>query len=382
MPGHIRKRGKESWAVVIDLGRDPQTGKRRRHWRSVKGPKRKAQELLVQLLHQRDTGIDVPPGKITVGEFLIQWLHDYVQPSKAPKTYRDYADVVQRHLIPSLGSLPLAKLRPQHIQSFYSKALREGRLDGHGGLSARTVLRFHHILHGALRQAVEWQQLASNPADAAKSPRPVHSEIGALQPSDARRLVEVADGTQYGPLVHLAVNTGMRVGELLGLRWRDVDLQAGALHVQQTCQWLSGQGFVFRQPKTARSRREVALSPETTRRLRQHRQRQLEERLAAGPLYQDHDLVFPTALGTPIEPANLRRAWLRIIQDAELGRLRFHDLRHTHATLLLQQGVHPKIVSERLGHASIAITLDTYSHVMPGLQAQAAAELDTLLASS
>ena len=381
MQGHIRKRGKDSWAAVIDLGRDPVTGKRRQLWRSVKGPKREAEALLVQLLHQRDTGIDVPPGKITVWEFLERWLEDYAVVNTAPKTYRTTKDIVRRHLVPSFGSIPLTKLRPQHIQEHYSRALREGRLDGNGGLSARSVLRQHQVLHTALRHAVKWQLLARNPADAVQPPRRRRQEVRPLTLDELHRLLASADQTPFGTLIYVAVQTGLRQGELLGLRWQDVDLDAGVLHVQRVAQWLSTRGTVFREPKTPKSRRAVALSPTTVRRLRQHRQNQLGERLALGPDYADHDLVFATSLGTPINPSNLRRTWLQIQRAARIEGLRFHDLRHTCATLMLQQGTHPKIVSERLGHASIAITLDIYSHVLPGIQAQAAAQLDQLLAN-
>jgi integrase len=204
-------------------------------------------------------------------------------------------------------------------------------------------------------------------------------EIAALSPDDAQRLLKTAEGTSYDSLVYLALMTGLRQGELLGLRWQDVNLEASVLHVRQTCQWLSGEGFIFRQPKTYRGTRPVALSRATVERLREHRRRQLEQRLAAGPAYEDNDLVFANALGAPVHPTNLRRAWLALAREAGLDRLRFHDLRHAHASLLLQQGVHPKIVSERLGHAGVAITLDLYSHVLPDLQAQAADGLDDLL---
>jgi integrase len=379
MQGHIRKRGKGSWTVVIDLGRDPAKGRRRQLWQSVKGTKREAQSLLVQLLHQRDTGIDALPGKITVAEYLHRWLQDYARPNTAPKTYRCYEDIIRRHLIPILGTMPLTRLRPQHIQAYYSQALQTGRLDRQGGLSARSVLRHHQVLHTALRHAVKWQLLARNPADAVEPPRPGRHELRPVGPEEVRRLLSAADAKPHSTLVHLAIMTGLRQGELLGLRWQDVDLGASVLHVQQTAQWLPRQGFIFRQPKTAKSRRAVALSPETVRRLRQHRQRQLEERLSLGPAYQDHGLVFATPLGMPIDPSNLRRAWGRIVKAAGLGHLRFHDLRHAHATLMLQQGVHPKVVSERLGHSGVGITLDIYSHVLPGLQAAAAAQLDSLV---
>jgi integrase len=380
MPGTIRKRGRWSWTVIVELGADPVTGKRRQLWRAVKGPKREAEALLVQLLHERDTGVERPVGKQTVAAYLNRWLADYVQPSLAPKTIVSYREVVHVHLIPTLGSLDLVALRPTHIQSLYTRLLASGRCDGRGGLSARSVLRYHQILHAALRQAVRWQLLVRNPADAVEAPRASRRELRATTPEQARAVMGAADATPFGPFVRLALLTGMRRGELLGLRWSDVDLDGGALHVQQTAQRIDGQGIVFRQPKTRLSRRSIALSPDAVAVLRQHRRRQAEARLLAGSAYVDRDLVFATGLGTPIEPGNLRRSWLGIIRAAGLPGLRIHDLRHAHATLMLRQGVHPKVVSERLGHASVNITLDTYSHVLPGLQEAAAAALDTILA--
>ena len=374
MSGHITKRGKSSWAVVIDLGRDPVTGARKQLWRSVKGTKRDAEALLVQLLHQRENGIDAPPGRLTVAEYLQRWLSVYAQPNTAPKTFRRYEQIVRVHLLPVIGGTPLAKLRPLHIQEVYTQVLEKG-------VSARTALHCHRVLREALQHALKWQLIPRNPADSVQPPRPQRYEIAAMGPDEVKRLLAAADETRYGDLIHLAALSGLRQGELMGLRWQDVDLEAGILHIRQTCQWLPRQGFIFRQPKTYRSARPVALSPASAQRLRQHRLRQLEERLAAGPAYQDGGLVFANALGAPLHPTNLRRTWLRIADRAGLPRLRFHDLRHAHASLLLQQGVHPKIVSERLGHSTVGITLDTYSHVLPGLQAQAANGLDALLAN-
>ena len=381
MQGHIRRRSRGSWTVVVDLGRDPVTGKRRQAWRSVKGAKREAEALLVQLLHQRDTGIDTPPGKLTLAQFLERWLDDYARPNVSPKTLVQYTDFVRRQIIPALGGLPLTKLRPQHIQGYYSHALRHGRADGTGGLSAKTVLHIHRLLRQALSHAMKWQMLSRNPADAVQPPRPERYEPPILSPGDVRRLLAAADDNPIGALIHTAVMTGMRRGELLGLRWRDVDLDADLLHVRQAAQWLPGQGWCFRPPKTNSSRRPVALAPATTDVLREHRRQQLAERLALGPSYSDQDLAFATPLGTPIDPSNLRRAWERIVRSAGLAHLRFHDLRHIHATLMLMGGVHPKVVAERLGHANVGITMDTYSHVLPNLQSQAAAGLERVLAS-
>ena len=374
MQGHIRKRGKDSWTVVVDLGRDPVTGKRRQLWRSLKGAKRDAEALLVQLLHQRESGIDTPPGRLTVAEYLQQWLSMHARPNTAPSTFRRYEQIVRVHLLPVVGSIPLARLRPLHVQEVYSRVQEKG-------LSARTALHCHRVLREALQHALKWQLTPRNPADSVEPPRPQRYEIAALGPDEVKRLLATADQTPYGALIYVAAMTGLRQGELLGLRWRDVDLDAGTLSVRQICQWLPREGFIFRQPKTYRSARPVALSPASADRLRQHRLAQLQERLAAGPAYQDVGLVFANALGAPVHPTNLRRTWLRIAERAGLPRLRFHDVRHAHASLLLQQGVHPKIVSERLGHSTVGITLDVYSHVLPSLQAQAASGLDALLAN-
>ena len=380
MPGRIAKRSKSSWTVVVDLGPDPVTGRRRQLSRAVSGPKRNAESLLVELLHERDAGLEHPRHRLTVAEYLDRWIADYVATTLAPKTLESYRQIVHGHMAPALGSVALTALRPQQIQAWYTQLLDGGRTDGQGGLSRRTVLRYHQILHAALRQAVRWQLLVRNPADAVEPPRAPRRDLQVPDAQDVRKILAAADATRYGPLVRLAVLTGMRRGELLGLRWADVDLDAAALNVQQSAQRITGQGMIFRQPKTRLSRRAIALSPAAVALLRQHRRRQAETRLLAGPAYADRGLVFTSGLGAPVEPGNLLRAWGTIIAAADVGHVRFHDLRHAHATLLLRQGVHPKIVSERLGHASIAITLDTYSHVVPGLQEAAAAQLDALLA--
>ncbi len=373
MPGSIVKRGKNSWSVIVDLGRDPVTGKRRQLWRSVKGTKRDAQVVLTQLLHQRDTGVDAPPGKTTVGEFLQLWLQTYAAPNTAPKTYERYEQLMRVHVVPLLGNIPLSKLRPLHIQGVYQRVREKGQ-------SARTALHCHRVLKQALGHALKWQLLARNPAEAVDPPRPERHEMPSFTSDEVRRLLSAADQTPHGPLVYVAVMTGLRMGELLGLRWRDVDLDAGRISVRQTCQWLPKRGFIFRQPKTYRSARPVSVADGVVERLRQQRMRQAEERLAAGSAYDNNDLVFANAVGKPIHPNRLREAWARIGVRAGL-KLRFHDLRHIHASLLLQQGVHPKVVSERLGHSTVAVTLDIYSHVVPSLQSQAASQLEELLAN-
>lgn len=372
MRGNIRSRGRDTWEVRVDIGRDPLTGKRRQVSRTVRGRKRHAEALAASLISQHELGIDAPRGRQSVGDFLRHWLREYAKPSTAPKTFRRYEEIVRLHLIPVIGSLSLSKLRPSHIQGVHRRVAEKG-------LSTRTALHCHRVLKEALQHAVRWQLLSRNPADAVDAPRPQRYEIAATGPEDLKRLLDAADQTRYGPLVTVALLTGLRTGELLGLRWQDVDFDNAVLRVQQTCQWLSGEGFIFRQPKSHRSTRPVALSPDTVETLRGCRVSYLEERLAAGTAYEDNDLVFADALGRPFHPHTVWDGWRRIVKAANLPRLRFHDLRHAHASLLMAQGVHPKIVSERLGHSSVSITLDIYSHVAPNLQADAAAGLDALL---
>ncbi len=311
MQGHIRRRSKGFWTVVVDMGRDPITGKRKQVWRSVKGRKRDAEAVRVQLLHQKDSGIDAPPGRLSVGAYLLHWLATYAQPNMAPKTYRRYEELVRIHIAPVLGEVALSKLRPLHIQQVYMRVVEKGR-------SARTALHCHRVLREALQHAVKWQLLSRNPADAVDAPRAERYEIPALEADEVRRLLAVAERSRLGTLIHLAVMTGLRMGELLGLRWRDVDLEHSAISVRQTCQWLPRQGFIFRSPKTYRSARPVSVSDGIVERLREHRASQLEERLAAGSAYERHDLVFANALGNPIHPNTLREAWIKVAAKAGL----------------------------------------------------------------
>jgi len=371
--GHIRKRSKGSWTVVIDAGRDL-NGKRRQVWRSVRGTKRDAEALLSQLIHERNIGAEVVhPERMTVADFLRRWLNTYAKPNTAPRTYRRYEQLVRVNLTPHIGTIPLTKLRPLHIQDTYTRLLSEG-------LSAQTVVHCHRVLKGALGRGCRWQLLSRNPADSVDPPTPQRYQIPTLSLEDANRLLAIADETRYGTLVFVAALTGMRVGELCGLRWVDVDFDNGALAVRQTLQWMSGEGFTTRQPKTYRSTRPVSLGPDTIERLKDHRLKQLKERLNVGAIYNDNDLVFATTEGKPIHPSTLRAAWLKIAAESGL-KMRLHDLRHLHASLLLRQGTHPKIVSERLGHSTVGITLDLYSHTGPTLQVQAATDLESLLAN-
>lgn len=371
MKGHIRKRSKGSWTLWIDLGRDPETGKRKQQTMTVPGTKKDAERELRATLTRLEEGAYVKPAKLTVGEYLNQWLESYVATNTAPRTMEGYQLIVQRHLIPNLGAIPLTQLQPSHLQIYYAKALTGGRADGNGGLSARTVLHIHRVLSEALTHAVKWQILIRNVALAVDPPRPKRFEMTTLDEDQVMALLQAA-GSQYHKLFTVAVYTGMRRSELLGLRWKDVDVDLAQLSVTKTLHRTADGGFVFTEPKSAKGRRTIALSPSICILLRKLREYQIAEKLLLGLKFKDDDLVFSKPDGAPYDPSGVTHTFKRIVKRLGLPDARLHDLRHTHASLMLKQGIHPKIVSERLGHSNIGITLDTYSHVMPGLQEAAA----------
>lgn len=377
MSGSITKRG-NSWTVRISCGFDAVSGKRLQRTTTVRGGRRDAERVLTRMLHERDTGVEQPLGRMTLGAWLEKWLREYAEPNLAPKTVRSYADTVRFHIVPTLGSVPLTKLRPSHVQGLYS---RTRRVHGDAPLSPTSVRRVHQVLRTALAHARRLQLIGSNPCEAVVPPRANHFEVPAIDAETVRAILGAASSTPYAVLVETAIMTGLRQEELLGARWEDLDLDAGVLSVRQVVQWLPGRSFTFKAPKTASSRRAAALPPGIVAKLRQHRVKQAEERLRMGGKYIDHGLTFATPLGTPIDPSNLRRAWADILADAGVGHLRWHDLRHGCATLMLSAGVHPKIVSERLGHSGVGITLNLYSHVTPTMQRQAADNLEKLIAS-
>ena len=377
MKGHVRQRSKGSWSIVIDVGRDPQSGKRRQQWHTVHGTKREAEAKLRELLQSVERGGYVKPGRLTLGEYLGQWLDGYVKTNCSLRTLDGYHSVAKCHLVPNLGMIPLTQLRHEQIQQYYGRCLSEGGPTGEG-LSARTVLHIHRVLFEALKHAVRQGLLIRNVAELVDVPRARKRKMKALTPQEVARLLNVAKDTPYYPVIYAAVNTGLRQGELLGLRWRDLDLDLAALSVTQVLYKRRGV-CTFKEPKSDHSRRRLDLPPSLALFLRGYRSQREADQLALGkPLSQD-GLVFSKVGGEPLDPGTLTHSFARTAQKAGVGGTRFHDLRHTFASLMLLAGVHPKIVSEMLGHASVAFTLDTYSHVIGGLQEAAVRRLDEIL---
>jgi integrase len=376
--GHLRKRGKR-WSIVLDAG-ETEDGRRRQKWYSGFKTEKEASIKLTELLHQLDTGTYVQPSKETVATFLRRWLDDYARGNVAPRTFEGYEHIIRRHLIPTLGSIVLTKLTPQRIQAYYAEKGKSGTLTGHGILSPRTIRHHHVTLHGALQTAVRWGLLVRNPADAVTSPRFERRDMQTLDDDGLRSFLAVARSTQWYAPFYLSLFTGMRRSELLALRWDDVDLAIGRVSVNRSLHRLRDRSIVFRQPKTAKGRRMIALPPSATLVLAEHREQDVAHRILLGqPLITGADLVFARIDGSPIPPDSMTQAWASIAKKSGFVGLRLHDARHMHASLLLKQGVHPKIVQERLGHATIATTLDIYSHVAPGMQEAAALRFDSVL---
>ncbi|HCP60648.1 MAG TPA: site-specific integrase, partial [Dehalococcoidia bacterium] len=377
--GHIVKRSKDSYSIKISVGKDTTTGKYKYQWVSVKGTKKEAEKRLSEMLNQLDNGTFMKPGKTTLGEYLERWLKDYAWPNLAPRTAEGYEHIIRRHLIPALGNIALTQLKPAQLQHYYSEKLASGRCDGKGALSPRTVRHHHVTLHDALEHAVKMGLLSRNVADAVDPPRYQRPQWQTLSEFDINTLLEAAKKTPYYVIFYQALFTGMRRSELLALRWCDVDLLLCEVHITRTLHHLRTGEIVIRVPKSAKGRRMVALSPSAALLLQEHKDEQEAQRAILGIPLKDDDLVFSTLEGKPLLPDTVTHAWIKLVRCIGLEGIRLHDARHTHASLMLKQGVHPKIVQERLGHASIQITLDTYSHVAPGLQEAAAAGFDKVV---
>ena len=332
------------------------------------------QTKLRQLLDARDRGVTVTSAERTVADYLDQWLENTAKPSVRHATYLNYALNVRR-LKEEIGWLRLSELGPAHVQRAYGNLLKSG-------LSAHSVIQAHVVLHRALREAVLWGLVLRNATDGVSRPRIERAEIRTLSQAQVKKLFESTKGDRLHALWVLLATTGLREGEALGLRWSDIDLKAGRLSVRRSLQRQKGRGMVFVEPKTNRSRRVVYLAAGTTEVLKNHRHDQAEERLQLGGRWKADDLVFTSIHGQPLQQGLVSWSLHQALEKAGLPRIRVHDLRHTAATHLLEKGVHPKVVQELLGHSTIMVTLDTYSHVAPALHAEVAERMQDLFDTS
>jgi integrase len=379
--GHIRERSPGSFELRYSLGADLATGRRRIATVTVRGTRKEAEKELRRLLRTLDTGEHVDPTRMTTARWLETWLAA-VREEIAPRSYDRYAGIVERHLIPWLGNLPVAKLAPGHIQEFYNQLAVGGRRDGRSGaLAPRSRRQIHRVLTTALKRAVEQQVIGRNPCDSFQSrlPRVEQREMATLSAEQASNLIEHTRNSElYWPVL-LALATGMRRGEVLALRWRSVDIDRGILRVVESLEQTS-RGLRFKPPKNNRSRA-ITLPRFAIEELRWRKREQAETLLALGMRQDESTVICARANGEPLAPVALTHLFSRLIESLKdhMPRIRFHDLRHTHATQLLIAGVHPRIAQERLGHSTVALTLDLYSHVTPTMQEDAASKIDFAL---
>jgi len=379
--GHIKEldRGKR-YVVVVSLPVDPVTGVNPRKSVTVRGSSADAEQRLRDLLNQVDTGGIATPAKLTVGAYLERWLADYAVPNLAPRTTEGYQTIIKNHLVPSLGRYPLQKLTSPMIAAYYREKQQHGRKDGAGGLSSTTVRQHAMVLHKAFETAVvEWGLLARNPADKVKIPRPSPREWVPFDESGARRILAASQDHPLYAVFQLAVGSGMRRSEVMGLRWCDIDLERRAIHVTRSLHQLHTGEYVIRPPKTAAGKRVVKLTSEVVASLRRYRARREADAVVLGINIDDQGLVFANPDGSHIRPDYVSAVWRKFARKCGLRGVRFHDTRHLHATLLLKQGVNPKIVQSRLGHGSIKVTMDTYSHVLEDMQDVALEGFDDLV---
>jgi len=362
--GSIRKHERESgvrYEVVVDLGFDSETGKRRQRSKSFK-TKKEAQAALTQWLSDIDRGVVVDRSRQTVAQMMAYWLETYARPTVRPTTYQCYEQTIRTHIVPALGTVPVQKLTPTHLETFYAE-------ERAAGCGERTLEVCHLRLSQALDQALRQGLVARNVTRVVTAPRSHPEEMKTWTAVEAQQFLEVASQSVYGPIWLVSLFTGMRRGELLGLRWQDVDWERSVLSVRQGVSLLNGtpeEGGL----KSKSARREVPIEPEVVAALREHRAKQNERRLALGATWQDHDLILASAVGTPINPNNLYRDYNRLVALAGVDRIRIHDQRHTHVTLALQAGANLKAVSKRVGHARASTTLDLYAHVTPEMHTE------------
>jgi len=374
MRGHLYKRG-SSWTVVYDEGAD---GRRRQRSKGGFATRRAAQTFLTNTLSRLAAGSYAAPTKTTVAEFLSNaWLPS-IRSSVREGTFESYRRNVRVHIIPQLGDVPLQQLAAPRLNSFYGDLLAGAHRQA---LSPRTVRYIHTILRRALQAAVRWGLVTRNVADLADPPSPkaaMPKPTKTWTADELGRFLAAVRGDRLYPLWLALASTGMRRGEALGGYWADLDLDAGRWQVRHT---LVAIGHELRDstPKTDHGRRSVALDAGTVRVLRAWRKRQLEERLAWGPAWTDSGRVFTREDGTDLHPERASERFNRLVRASDVPRLTIHGLRHSHATLALQAGIHPKVVQERLGHSSVAFTLDRYSHAIPAMQEDAAATVARLV---
>jgi integrase len=377
MIGHIRRRGTRSWELKFDLGADPATGQRRIRYHAFKGTKREAE--LVRLIATANTGDYVDPSKATLGDFLDRW-EIWAATQVSAKTLERYSQLLRHHVRPHLGRAPIQKLRTIDFAELYGK-LQAAKPDG-AGLAPRTVGHVHRLLHRILGQAVKWTIITRNPVSAAEPPRVSGAEIQILAPGQIKHVLAALRGRRLYPVAVIALATGMRRGEIVALRWGDVDLDGGKIRVERSLEETQA-GLTVKEPKTKAGRRMVAIPDSIVAELRNHWREQQKLRLALGlGKAAPEDPVFPRPDGSLWPPDRLSSTWAKTVAILQLPKITFHALRHTHVSQLIAAGLDVVTVSRRVGHSNPTVTLGLYAHLFGNTDERAAAAVETALASA
>ena len=375
--GSVRKFNNGLYQGRVMLGYDPETGREIRP--VVYGEsEREAWKKLEQVIERYERGQPLQESRIKFGEWLNQWLENHVKIKNRLTTWENYKWAVDTHINPALGKINLKDLRASHLQKLYREKLENGRNDDKGGLSARTIQLIHRICHAALEQAVREDVIYKNVSHNVSLPKKTHKEILPMSPEQIKKFLKVNREDPLFPAFFILISTGMRRGELLGLKWSDIDLDNRTIFIQRSWVKSSTETAQFSDPKTKKSRRLVPLLEEGVAVLRQHRlqqQRNRDELRAKGKAYTENGLVFCRIDGAPYYPSTLNSYLEKALQRAGLPKFRMHDLRHTFASLMVEQGTSIKVVQELMGHATVQMTLDTYTHVLPGATAEAVNKL-------
>lgn len=371
---HQRKDGR--WEGKLTIGFDYTKNKPKRQ--TFYGKTRtEVQKKMDKVKSELTSGKYIANNKIVLAEWLDRWLTTYAKVTVRISTWESYESMCRVHIKPAIGNIPLQELRPEHLQNLYNEKLSNGRIKG-GGLSPKTVGYIHAVIHMALQQAVKEQLVQRNVAELVSKPKQKRYEITPLTIEQLKIFLNFAVGHRFYVPFMLECFTGLRRGELLGLKWQDLDLVKKTVTVKHSL-IRTRQGLIFSEPKTAKSRRTIPIPEEIITTLKSHKAKQNEDKLLAGKAYDNKDLVFCNSLGNPIDPRNFTEQFEGLLKQANLPRVRFHDMRHSHATMLLMLNEHPKVVQERLGHSTIAMTLDTYSHILPGMQEKATEKVSQAL---
>ncbi|TEB08646.1 Transposase [Pelotomaculum schinkii] len=384
--GTIYQRPDGRWTAQATIGRDSEGKPKRVTYYGKTRPE--VLEKLDKARAELKAGTFVANTKMSVSQWIATWLETYAKPRVRLSTFESYQALLTQHVTPVIGGIYLKDLRPEHLQKLVNQKLEYGRINKKGGLSARTVRYILALIGQVLKQALKEGLVNRNVADSVSKPKRKQHEIVPLTIDQTNSFLNAARDSRHFPAFLLEWATGLRRGELLGLRWKDVDLKKGAISVRQSLIRTKSQGLTFTEPKTKKSRRTIPIPQEALTELKAHKARQNQEKLLLGgetidgvyvPNYKDNDLVFCRGDGLPMDPRGFTKAFDLILSKAGLPKVAFHDMRHGHATMLLLLGEHPKVVQERLGHSTITMTLDTYSHILPGLQEKASSKLSTVL---